>query len=169
MPQSLTQLPKKMEFAIAGWDITIEDHKIVDNNGLLNSIMHAVDDPGSDRNILYEFEKHGVSFEMVIEYCVWEIENDEDILADVMWYMNVIMELIHTIIGINMWSECRNFSKSVKGREISEQYTEKIRSCNNWEELYDEMQQTSKFHRDMKKRMNKEIKIRNKTKEEVKE
>ena len=158
MPQSLIRLPKTAEFEIAGFSITIVDHNVAHNNALLSRIMQIVNDSISNRNTLYQFEKYGVSFEMVIEYCVWEIENDIDVLADLIWFRDAISKFIHTTRGVIQWSECKDFSKSVAGRWISEQYTEKIRSCNNWEELYNMMRWNCKFQMDMEERIIKEIK-----------
>ena len=142
MPQSLTQLPKDAYFRILGWEIKIRNHKIWGyfDSGFFGVMMHIIRDADSNKQTLYQYEKHGISFEMVIECCAQEFEEDAVILA------NIITRELHERRSFS-------FSESAAGRKIAEQFIEKIRSCDDWGELYDEMYETSKFRKDIKNRI----------------
>ena len=159
MPQNLIQLPKEAEFEIAGWPVIIHNYKVPDDDSMFGSIIWVVNkiDPG--RKILNKFEKHGVSFEAAIECCIKELEVDAGMLVFFFKWMYKIRNSKELAVG---------FSKSKGGKLIADQYMEKIRSCNNWEELYDELHHTSKFQKDMKNRIIPELKEQNRIKEEIK-
>ena len=158
MIQSLTQLPKTAKFRIGGWGITIQNHKVKYPYSLFDCILDIIMDPRSDRQMLYQFEGHGISWEMIIEECVRELEEDTDVFAHSLnRYNNTWVDWAHSIA----------FSESVAGRKIAGLLVEKIRSCDNWDDLYDEMQRRTKFHKDMRKRINKELKKQDKAKEEM--
>ena len=187
MPQSLIQLPSTAKFMIGGWIVEIRNHKIVNSLGLFGVIVSIIRDSdsdrksGADKNIaeqilasimpdsnsdirtLYEFEEYGISWEMAVEQCVTELEEDALIFARIIahGHFNVLdsfTEKIPYTVVENNWVRLKNFSKSVTGRAVVDQLVEKIRSCENWEELYDEMQMTSRFQRDIKSKMADEIK-----------
>ena len=158
MPQSLTQLPKTADFKIGGWPIKITDHKIESFDNLFDCMLDIIMDPRSDRQILSEFEKYGVSFEAVIEYCVEELEHDVNMLTNIMWRGDILESVFHPSQMLNTWSKCEDFSKSVAGRKIAEIYIEKIRICDNWGELYDEMHPTSEFIKNINNRIVEELK-----------
>ena len=152
MPQSLIQLPKEADFKIDGRDIEIWDHKFGNDGGLIWHIICIIHSPFSNRETLTELEKHGISFEAVIEYCVTELERDIDIRTHIInWYHNIrnYLECNTT----DEWIAIYNFSKSMTGKKIADKLVEKIRSCDNWEELYDELHRDSRFQKDLKKRI----------------
>ena len=188
MAQNLIQLPKTADFKIGGWHIKITDHKIESSHNLFDCIVVVtptetvhntriesshnlfdcivgiIIDPRFDRQILYQLEEHGISFETVIEECARELEEDPEVFV---W---------SKYRDRNSWFLGRKhtdrdtrlaFSKSVAGRKITEQIIEKIRSCADWSELYDEMQLTTKFNENVGKRINKELKEQDKAKEEI--
>ena len=160
MPQSLIQLPEKAQFEIGGRIIKIRDHMIVNQVDLFGVIVSIINDLDHHKDALYQFEKHGISFEMAVEYCIQEIEGNALVFARaVAWYRFVynIKEKGETISG-NRWVSVKNFSKSPAGRIIVEQITEKMRNCDDWGELYDEMHPTSKFCRDMESKIGAGIK-----------
>ena len=165
MPQSLTQLPKTADFKIGGRWIVIDDHEVVSGDGLFSGIIYYVNSPYFDGQILYEFEKHGISFEMAIEECVRELEPDIKTFARVIRdngiYASIISDNdIYTSMMTDYrpdWNSRRDFTKSLGGRKIASQLIEKIRSCGNWGELYAELQHTSKFSKDMKNKIKEEI------------
>ena len=149
MAQSLIQLPKDADFRIGVWHIKITDHMIVNQGDLFDCIVDIIMDPRSDRQMLYQFEGHGISWEMAIEECVRELEEDTDVFAHSLnRYNNTWVDWAHSIA----------FSESVAGRKIAGLLVEKIRSCDNWDNLYDEMQLTSKFQKEIKNRMQEEMK-----------
>ena len=165
MTQNLIQLPKEALFEVGKRLITIMDHKVMNRWGLLDTILLIVRSFDSDRQTLYQFEEHKVSFEAAIEYCAAELEHDTDALFCVVYGKYAIQNIRG--LGIDKtYYLIEDFSKSVAGRKIAEQLIEKIRSCDNWGELYDEMLYTSKFTKDMRKRMIKELKEQNRIKKE---
>ena len=153
MGQSLIQMPKEAKFEIAGWPIRIRRYMATNVDGLSGRIWHIIQDGDSDRQSLYQFEKRGVSFEAAIECCVSEMEHDGNMLTNIIWHGNILKSVFHPSQMLNTRSKCKDFSESMAGRKIAEQFIEKIRSCDNWGELYDEMQMTSKFNQDMKNRI----------------
>ena len=155
MPQSLTQLPKKMEFAIAGWDITIRDHVVVKANHLFGVIIDIASDTRVSRGIFTEFEKHGISFEMVIEECARELEHDANVLAEIIRWEYLALKKI--MLDGKRMNLIRVFSNGVAGRKIAAQYIKKIRSCNDWEELYDTLKIPNEFHKRMRRKVIREI------------
>ena len=160
MPQSLTRLPQTADFKMERYPIRIRDHE-VENwgvRGLLGKIMRVISHSDSNKETLCQFEKHGISFEMVIEYCACELEYNTDILADIMYghyYDDDVLNEKGVILDLE---SIHIFSKSEAGRIIAGQFVEKIRNCGDWEELYDEMQMTGKFRKDMKRRIKRELK-----------
>ena len=155
MPQSLIRMPKTADMEIAGWSIHIDDHEVVGVDGLFGNIMYIIIHKYSSWKTMADFENHGISFEAAVEECVRELENKADILKQIIfWFYKV-----HQITGIYVETiDLLRFSESVAGRKIAEQFIEKIRSCENWQELYDEMHLTSKFQKEMKNRIKKEMK-----------
>ena len=155
MPQSLIRMPKMADFKIAETRFAIRDHEVM-FGGLWIKTMHIVTGPFSYRQMLSEFENHGISYEMIIEECIRELEKDPEVFASAIhWHYNIDTSKYDTQGSMEA---THNFSKSDAGRKMADQHMEKIRSCNNWEDLYDVMQQTSGFSMDMQKRIIKEIK-----------
>ena len=158
MPQSLIQLPKEAKFKINGWNVIIHNHKVENSGtGIFYLIISTIQGSTSDLLTLTSFEKHGVGYESAIEYCAHELEHDVDTLAYVI-LLNRPIRSKKTNVVKNQCDLVFKFSKSVRGRAIASQYVEKIRSCSNWEDLYDEMQLTSKFQKEMWNRITREIK-----------
>ena len=172
MPQSLIQLPKDADFRILKHRIIIRDYRIVSGNGLFSMILYIVDGFSSDRQTLHQLEEHGISWEMAIECCVQELEYDMQTMTGIMcWQYNVIYEYEQAGNStsepcrkfsddgkVSRWDKIHTFSKSDACRRIVEQHIEKIRSCENWGELYNEMHYQSKFRKDIKRQIEMEIK-----------
>ena len=148
MPQSLIRLPETAAFVICGLPMWIEDHKIVETRScafLFSNIMDIIKNEKSDIHTLREFEKYGISFEAAIECCVYELEHDTDVFAYVL-----AGKYKHWKIPPKSIEKSEiNLSKSAAGRMLADQFIEKIRSCNDWGELYEELHPTSKFCVDM--------------------
>ena len=184
MPQSLIHLPKDAEFEIGGWDIIIRNHKIVNSDSLFLLITNMIGMDDSNRDTLYQFEKHGISYEAAIEYCVHELDNQVDLLRILIFWNydypkieeidayailnrdsaklvdfdtgNPVDHLIRggqTTVSERHRQILSLFSKSVEGRNIANMFIEKIRSCNNWGELYDELHPQNKFNKDVGRRI----------------
>ena len=155
MPQSLTQLPKTANIKIGRTHTTIFNHRVVRSmfsGGLFISIMYITDDSDLSNQELHLFEKRGISFEMAIEECARELEHDVGVLEDIIWYKNIPKFMRTTGMTVTR-SKCEDFSKSAPGRKIAEMYIEKIRSCENWSELYDAICFENQFQKDMRKTM----------------
>ena len=166
MSQSMTQLPKDAKFRMGGWNIKIQDHKVEYPYGLFDCIVDIISDYRSDRQTLYQFEEHGISWEMAIEECIRELEEDTKMFGESTYWHNNKGVTGNKYVDLDSRIA---FSESVAGRKIVRLVVEKIRSCDNWDDLYDEMQLTTKFHKDMRKRINKELKKQDKTKEEMRQ
>ena len=152
MAQSMTRLPETAEFRIGGHLIQIENHVVVSAIGLFDAIMYIIEDPESNRDTIQQLEKYGISWEMAIECCAHEIQCNTDILLQVI-SKHCALGKIKEAVTENAHDEIINFSKSVTGRIMPEMYIEKIRSCNDWGELYDEMHPTSEFQKEIKSRI----------------
>ena len=153
MKQNLVQLPKTAKFEIDGWEISIRNHKISSYGGLLNRLMNIVNNTRLGRNVLSGLEKHTVSFEAVIEYCVEELELRPGVLEEVIYGQYGIGER-----GDDKFFRVRpvKFSKSEKGRIIAGFFIDKIRDCENWGALYDTIRSDSKFSKKIKSKILKE-------------
>ena len=160
MPQSLTQLPRTTNFEIGGSDIIIQDHKCENEEGLFGNIVGIIDIQPFEMHALYEFEEHGICFEAAIEECVAELENQIDVLALAIYWHGFIDNIPKNDKAIreSKWVCIRNFSASVAGRALVDQLVEKIRDCDDWDELYCELHRTSKFHKEMSSKVQKWVK-----------
>ena len=159
MPQSLTQLPEMTDMKILGWEIKIRNHNVLGyfDSGLFAIIMGIMDDYDCDRKTLYQLEKHGISYEAAIECCVREIEHISSVFTGFIWRHCEPFKMIDINVEKN-YEKVHDFSESVGGRMIADQIVEKIRSCENWGELYDELHMSSRFQKEMENRIKKEIK-----------
>ena len=166
MPQSLTQMPQRADFVIDGQTIEIRDHKVKSSSGLFGIMIRIMEGDESDRQSLCQFEKHGISFETAIECCAHDIENDVYVLGNIIFWNYDIKETKESGTFEHL-NAVLAFSESTAGRTIAEQFIEKIRSCDDWEELCDEMHPTSKFYKDIKNRILKELKKQNRIKKEM--
>ena len=157
MPQNTIQLPKNAEFEIDGYGVTIQNHMVTNYGGLFGPIMYIVTCLDLPKNELVKFEKHGISYEAAIECCVLNLEKDAEVLTDLI-YHDYDMKRVSKNGTDSNWKDLHIFSKSVAGRKIAGQFTEKIRSCDDWGQLYEEMHHTSKFYKDMKNKIKEEMK-----------
>ena len=156
MVQSMTQLPKTADVQILGLSVTIRDHKVVNINGLFDRIMCIIQSSNSDRRTLCQLEKHGIGFEAVIEYCAQEIQSDSIKLADIINWQYDSWEDIKPDMLFKE-SIVLVFSKNGISSSIADQIEEKIRDCDDWGELYDEMHPTSEFIKDIENRIRKNV------------
>ena len=156
MSQSLIQLPEEADFEILEWDITIRNHE-VQEEGLFGTIIAIIKSSLSNKKTLEEFEKHKVSYEAAIEWCARELESDPWILEGVIWW-HYNPKKLKEIKNKDTWSVISALSTSDAGKSIAEQIVEKIRSCDNWGDLYDEMQMTSKFQQETRRKIKMELK-----------
>ena len=150
MPQSLIQLPKEADIIIGECEVRIKNHKVDNSTSIMEVISDIVCSSPDNRNILSEFEKHGISFETAIENCVEDLEEKPYILGYITWHNLLYIHEKEEKMW-NMRARGLKFSESEAGRTVAGIYVEKIRSCNNWEELHDELNPNSKFSRDMAK------------------
>ena len=123
--QNIVQMPLLTEIRVGNrlLHLKIVNHKVVYPGGLLRWSMEAI----RDNNWNYatcEMEKHGISFEAFIEYCVMELDS-----AD------------------GMQSVCifGGYHKTYTGGHVSEMHIANIRRCDNWEELIDVIKNIEQF------------------------
>ena len=149
--QEIVQLVKEADFWIGESQITIKNHKVIDFHGLLSTIIGITAE--HDRNTLSRFEDHGISLEAVIECCVDEVENNPAKLSRI-----IIWKYGDIYYNDEIMNKTLAFMKSDAGIIFAEQLIEKIRDCKNWADMYDLIQKDSKFHKDMKKTIEKVLK-----------
>ena len=145
---SLGRLPKTADIKIVGWggetwSVKIRDRQVLHDEGLLGRIMSIINEPGSHVEILYQFEKEGVIYDAATKYCIQELELNEGILANTIFGSHDIWNIKDEYINLGILVA---FSKSAPGRKIAKLFIEKIKNCNSWGELYDEMWSTSEFN-----------------------
>ena len=148
MPENLLQLPATAKFMIGQRNIAIRDHRVLQIDGLFGRILSIINDSNSNMETLLEFEGHKINFETAIEECAYELQVHAQILMDVIWWH---------YDSASEHDACLDFSAGDRGRMIADIFIEKIRSCDDWQDLYEEMQLTSKFNRDMRNMVETEL------------
>ena len=134
MHQSLTRLPESLEFKIGVLQITIHNHQVM-YAGLLSAVIHIVLESKHDSQVLCQFEKYGISFESVVEYCSEELECDAKVLARIIC-LNYYENKNRYDPSQTDLLKIQMYSASEAGRKMADQHIDKIRSCDNWEDLY---------------------------------
>ena len=146
MPQSLIQLPETVDITGES-DLHIRNHEVVDWGGLLYWILTIINRKVWKTSVT-EMEKHGISYEMVVECCVHELEHDTELLT---WMM-----MIHYNVGPNLHLHAE-YSERIAGRKIAGEIVDAIRTCNDWTDLHDTMQQKSGFSKDMAEKIREDL------------
>ena len=154
MTQSMTRLPKSAEIQALGNTLVIKDHVITSEWNLIEWIFQVINYQDRDiwNNMVKDLDANKLSYEAAIECCAQEIEDDYDTFGNIIYCHYDIKkytcrdaeEHLQAVLAGSHSQECI---------KISEQFMEKIRSCDNWGDLYDEMQSTSKFIENMKKQI----------------
>ena len=162
MPQSLTQLPKEIDVDIDHmWHVPIKNHLIERPDYLLYTVTCVIDSPRTDKNTLFQFEAFGVNYESFTVACSDILKNDPvGSLCRVLFFHYGMCNYLTDMP--NGQSERRHdlifrLLKSRLGKIYADILVEKIRSCDNWDDLYEEMHHTSKFHKYMRGRIEEEI------------
>ena len=148
MKQSLLRLPETADIRMSPYDIQISDHQIT--CGHLFNTMLWMTNCHSCEEVQAEMEKNGISFEILVECCVQEME----------CYPLVLREIIRCRYHNNMigFEQMVQFSKSTTGRKIADILERKIRECDSVREIRDIFDEQSKFHNIMKNSIECEIK-----------
>ena len=155
-------LPESADIKILQGRITVREHMVVKNwygEGLFGTIMSIARDPDSHREILSKFEDYGISYMAVIDYCTLEIRDDVDTLSNLIFVNHARTHKIKEADAENNWKRINYFSASKKGRAIAGQIVEKIKSCDNWGELYAEMHPASEFQKETRRKIKEEMEI----------
>ena len=133
-------LPEKAAFRIIGWPIDIRNHEVTGVTPLFQTVMRIIHDPESNAQTLLEFQKQGIGFKAVIEYCVNEFKNNEAILERIIYWHYAKIKFRR--------AEINRFLKKEVVETFSEQFIKKMQSCENWIDLYGELNMASKFSQD---------------------
>ena len=154
MKQNIVQMPESADFKIDGNEINIKNYKPVIWGGLFGVLVKISGTRRDELNPLSEFEKYNISYELVIECCVEELEEDAEVLTKALawWYCSEKKP------GEFRWNDTLRYSKSAHGRNTADLVVEKIRSCSNWQELHSEIDYQSVFARKITKLVKREIK-----------
>ena len=167
--QSLVRLPETVDLKINDTSLHIRDHRVASGYGLyvwVSDIIQYIDSQRCKNSeftyddwntVVTNMEKQGLVYEAVIEWCVQELENKTDILEHIVYFhYNITRIQRKTPIAISL-EVLSDFLKNDRGRSIANQLIEKIRSCDDWQDFYDEMRLTSRFNMDLKNRIQREV------------
>ena len=151
--QNIAGLPESATIHALGADLVIENHKIESGWNLLRWLKRVIETSKDDwNNLKAEMVYHDVSYEAAMEQCIMELEN---IHVGPLW--------------IRSWYSSYDTQHGTRGEklpvldslidhEITDRFTDKIRDCTNWDELYGELHHKSRFSKDMKKQIEEVIK-----------
>ena len=90
MPQNLIQLPKSACIENGGWFLFIENHEVLGDNMFTWILYHIVSGTYSSQAVP-EMEKCKISYEAVIEECVWELEHNPEIIGWIInWHYSIV-------------------------------------------------------------------------------
>ena len=146
MPQSLTRLPEAVHIRIGIWEIEIVNYKIKKGKSFLGFMMDIIASYNW-KEFVDEMQKHGISYESVIETCAEEIEHNNGVFANIAAFHYK---------ALKTHDDSKIFSKSVAGRRIADEIIERMRQCENWQELYSIMIKESETSKDIRNKIVKE-------------
>ena len=147
MPQSLIQMPESA-IMFSRMTIHIRNHRVQYGNNLFGWAMWSIHGKEWEQAVS-EMEKHGITYEVFIEYIVAELEQNHSVFAQAIKW--------HYDIRHPNWKEYSVFSASETGRKITQSIIDGIRDCENWKQVHDTMNQQSRFYKDIKKTINREV------------
>ena len=157
MPQNMIELPQEAEFDIEGFHVVIQNHRVKTyDHSLLGAIIMITRNTSIDVNTLQQFERHGISYEAAVEECAYELENNASALAWVIYWSHDSARIKDATTG-NTREEVDIYAASDRGRKIAAQYIEKIRSCDDWQQLYEQLHYNSPFQKEMEGKVLAEI------------
>ena len=148
MQSGMSLLPKSARFVISGWELIINNHRIVSDGGLFCWILDVIRE-GSCKQIVSTLQKNGISFETVRKKCIEEIRQDSSTLLHIMWWYCGIRE---------EWSTVSRYADSANGTEMAQYIIKVIKECGNWERFCDTMNAKSDFSVKIKQKIMEEIK-----------
>ena len=156
--QEIAALPESADFYMCDIHVVIRNHKFDGSVGsFFETVMGIIQSEDSNIQTLSQFEDYGISFEGVIEYCAAELEDVPKNFGAYIW-LYVIERSAFSMAKYNTdLPTYENFSNSESGLAYAQEFTNKIRNCKNWGELYDEMHPGSKFSIDIMCRILKEF------------
>ena len=147
MGQNLLELPKEAEINIKEWRLQIQNHKITTCH--LFYWVSGLIIEGYMKKAIPELEGRGITYEVFVEECAKELDENPALLLHIIWFRYDIQE---------NWKEMRRFTESDAGRIIPEMLINQVRECNSWEEFHKATKPKSVFQKNMKKRIKRELK-----------
>ena len=161
MAQSLVQLPETAEISCFGTWLKIENHGVVNNDGLYNWILGSIS-CGEWNDVLPQMKQQNISFEAVIETCIEELDDtinfvpivnryhDDDIDKSAIEDATSARDIAMKTFG-DKYEAIVEFAWSNAGKELASDIIDKIRDCHNWNELY--IFANDKFHGKVEQRI----------------
>ena len=148
MPQNLIQLPKEVDITMPHGDgIRIKNHEITDGFGLFEWLHQAIKKKRWGVAVT-GLEKHGISFEMVIECCAREMDDgyrgENNMFLYIIWFHYKFHR---------QWKTLKKFSESGTGKALASEFVPAIRESKDWDGLYDMIRHDGDFHDQMTKRI----------------
>ena len=153
MQRTAHRLPKNAEIKVNLMYLQIENHRVVNmvqpSIGLLGWMFDTIQ-LGYWNEMLIQFKKHRITFDVVINTCIAELDNNPDGLT---YYMSYVSRR-----GGNLW-DIMNFVSGKQGMLISRQIITKLQSCRGWKDLREIMLSKNKFRRGLNRKIKAELKI----------
>ena len=144
------ELPKNVKIRCGFELLEIRDHQMVDPDIPFFSFLLERCNYTSFENLARAMNQANISFTMIVETCVHELETQRDVWLDGMVERYGIYH--------KHWYTLVKIAKTDKGRRYVAEFAGKIKSCRNLKELYKTLQTTSEFGMDLTRRVRGDIK-----------
>ena len=152
--QEIVRLPENAIITAPEYDLHIENHEVVDTWTLLFWVKKVFRNNALE-TVLPQLKKHGISFEAVIEYCVTELEEQNTLRENIVsWHFNVYMEIEYDDKNSKI-----KYETSQETLQIREQIIEEMRNCSDWDDLRRSFNEESRFSKDMKEQIKKQMTV----------
>ena len=141
---SLNGLPKTAYVTIEDWStgLIIKNHKVADDHSLMYMILFMIENK-QWKHILPQFISQGFKIDGVIEEC---IRNMKDQI-----HVNYILYNFYS--GGKVYGYIKQNSQSPEIVKIIGCIIKKLKTCKNWNQLYQMMRKNSDFQKEMQKKM----------------
>ena len=120
---------------MSGLRLEIRDHKIVDTgdfqriNSLLYWMLNAIDQRIDMMKVFAEMERQGLSYPICVETCATELE-----------YKHVFsLGVVFRYDSEKHWGKANRLANTSLGTGIKDEFLQKIRDCESYEEFASEM------------------------------
>ena len=138
----LVGLPKNGHIRLEWGNLIVKNHRVVNPNSILEWIMIA-NSHGMWEFIIPRMLQQGFRFEAVREKCIADLRDLFKSSRVFYWYDD----------GPRDCEERERFLKTVEGKKLRGEFSKKIGTCENWEQLENLLRHGQEFHQYMKNKM----------------